>query len=309
MKKRIIDYSNGLDLSIWMMKMEILIHELLHIFEKLVLMLTVFYLKKFIMKVSVKTRETHFSPLLLPGVTSRPSFDSSAEHSSKHSFVGTLTTGYDSSRREGTNDGSDTGNDGGDIADRQISQYSLSSFTGEDDFTHATQDEDHGSRRAGPGIGAIGNPYRGRQRRMAHHNEDSLLASFESMSIGTQYNDSSNDGNIFPPNTMSYGQPSSNPLTSIDEEYGMINYPHAEQMSFHIPYQMQQGFQTNMWVNPEFPIHGEVVGTSQDIYAWHVRSYNQYYRNIMSWYDYCLHQDGIPSSNVAMEPQRSSFWW
>ena len=45
--------------------MEILIHELLHMFEKLVLMLTVFYLKKFIVKVSVKTRETHFSPLLI----------------------------------------------------------------------------------------------------------------------------------------------------------------------------------------------------------------------------------------------------
>ena len=28
-------------------------------------MLTVFYLKKFIVKVSIKTRETHFSPLLL----------------------------------------------------------------------------------------------------------------------------------------------------------------------------------------------------------------------------------------------------
>ena len=44
--------------------MEVLIHELLHIFEKQVLMLTMFYLK-FIVKVSIKTRETHFSPLLL----------------------------------------------------------------------------------------------------------------------------------------------------------------------------------------------------------------------------------------------------
>ena len=64
-----------------------------------------------------------------------------------------------------------------------------------------------------------------------HHNEDSLSASFESMSIGTQYSDSSNDGNIFPPNTMSNGQPSSNPSASIDEEYGMINYPHTEQIN------------------------------------------------------------------------------
>ena len=65
MKKKIINYSNRLDLSIWMMKMEILIHELLHMFEKLVLLLIMFYLKKFIVKVSVKTRETHFSPMLL----------------------------------------------------------------------------------------------------------------------------------------------------------------------------------------------------------------------------------------------------
>ena len=144
---------------------------------------------------------------------------------------------------------------------------------------------------------------------MAHHNEDSLSASFESISIGTQYSDSFNDDNIFPPNTMSYGQSSSNPSASIHEKYGMINYPHAEQMSFHIPYQMQQGFQTNMWVNPEFPIHGEVVGTTQDIYAWHVRSYNQYYRNTMFYYEYSLHQDGIPSSNVAIEPHRSLFWF
>ena len=121
--------------------MEILIHELLHMFDKQVLMLTVFYLKKFIVKVSVKTRETHFSPLL-------PSFDSSVEHSSRPSFAGTSTTGYDGSRGEGTNDGSDTGNDGGDIADRLISQYPLSPFTGEDDFIHVTQDEDHRSRRA-----------------------------------------------------------------------------------------------------------------------------------------------------------------
>ena len=64
-EERIINYSNRLDLSIQMKKMEILIHELLHMFEKQVLMLTRFYLKKFIVKVSVKTRETHFSPLSL----------------------------------------------------------------------------------------------------------------------------------------------------------------------------------------------------------------------------------------------------
>ena len=120
-----------------------------------------------------------------PVVTSRPSFGSSDEHSSRPSFAGTSTTGYDDSREEGTNDGSDTGNDGGNNADRQQSEYPLSPFTGEDDFTHATQDEDHGSRRASAGIRAIGKPYRGRRRRMTQHNEDLFSTSFESMSIGT----------------------------------------------------------------------------------------------------------------------------
>ena len=69
---------------------------------------------------------------------------------------------------------------------------------------------------------------------MTQHNEDSFSTSFESMSIRTQYSDSSNDANVFPPYTMSYGQPSSNPSASIDEEYGMLNYPHAEQIPFRI---------------------------------------------------------------------------
>ena len=46
------------------------------------------------------------------------------------------------------NDGSDIRNDVGDIAYPQQSQYPLSSFIDEDDFIHATQDKDHGSRRA-----------------------------------------------------------------------------------------------------------------------------------------------------------------
>ena len=49
-----------------MTKMEILIHELLHMFKKQVLMLSGFYLKKFIVKVSIMTLETPFIPLSLP---------------------------------------------------------------------------------------------------------------------------------------------------------------------------------------------------------------------------------------------------
>ena len=84
---------------------------------------------------------------------------------------------------------------------------------------------------------------------MTQHNEDSFSASFESMSIGTQYSDSSNDANVFPPYTMSYGQPSPHPSDSIGE-YGKINHPYDAQMPFQTPFQMQQGFQTSMWVNP-----------------------------------------------------------
>ena len=69
---------------------------------------------------------------------------------------------------------------------------------------------------------------------MTLYNENSFSAIFESMSIGTQFNDSLNEGNIFPPYTMSYGQPSSYPSGFIGEEYGMINYPHDPQMSFQI---------------------------------------------------------------------------
>ena len=97
---------------------------------------------------------------------------------------------------------------------------------------------------------------------MTPYNEDSFSASFESMSIGTQFSDSSNEGNIFLSYTMSYGEPSSHPSGYIGEEYGMVNYSLDPQMPFQISYQMQEGFQTSMWVNPEFPIHGEVVGRS-----------------------------------------------
>ena len=76
---------------------------------------------------------------------------------------------------------------------------------------------------------------------MIKHNEDSFSTSFESMRIGTQYSDSSNDANVFPPYTISSGQPYSHPSGSIGE-YGMINYPHDPQMSFQTSYQMQQRF-------------------------------------------------------------------
>ncbi|RVW78683.1 hypothetical protein CK203_048418 [Vitis vinifera] len=227
----------------------------------------------------------------------------SAGHSSRPSAAGTSASGYDGSRG-GTDDGGDNG--GGDIDERRHSQYPISQFTCENDFTHCTQDEDHGSRRAGPGIGAIGRPYRGRERMMEPYNEELLSGSFESMSIGTQFSDSSNEANVYPPRVMSYGQPSS----STDEEYGMSHYSPSRQMPYQIPYQMEEGFGVNTWVNFEYPIHVEAVGRTQEIYAWHVRIYNQYYRGSLTWYQYCLQQQaGVPSSINPIEPHRNSFWY
>ncbi|RVX16761.1 hypothetical protein CK203_006210 [Vitis vinifera] len=103
------------------------------------------------------------------------------------------------------------------------------------------------------------------------------------MSVKTQFSDSSNEANIYAPYAMSYGQPPQNLSSSTDEEYERYNYPSSTQMPYYLPHQLQQqGFQTSTWENPGFPIHGQVVGRTQEIYAWHVRTYNQYYRNSMS---------------------------
>ena len=96
-------------------------------------------------------------------------------------------------------------------------------FTFEDDFTHCIQDENHDSRRAGLSVGAIGKPYRGRRRRITPYNKDSLSTNFKSMSIETQFNDLSNEANIYAPYAVSYGQPPPNLSSSIDGEYERYN--------------------------------------------------------------------------------------
>ena len=70
------------------------------------------------------------------------------------------TTANSSSVDKSSNDGSDGG-------EENVGEYEYTSpspFTGEEQFTHATQDEGHGSRAAGVGIGAIGKTFEGRRR-------------------------------------------------------------------------------------------------------------------------------------------------
>ncbi|KAL6316853.1 hypothetical protein AAG906_022571 [Vitis piasezkii] len=188
----------------------------------------------------------------------------------------------------------------------------MSPFTYEDDFTHYTQNEDHGSRRTSPDIRTIGKLYRRREQMMTPFNEELFLVGFEFMSIETQFSDSLNEANVYLPYVMDYGQPFQNyviGLSSIDEEYGISSYSPSIQMSYHIPYRMQVRFDTITWVNPSIPFV-KTMGKTQEIYVWHVWIFNQYYQGSMSWYQYCLQQeDNIISSTNSIEPHRSSFWF
>ena len=95
---------------------------------------------------------------------------------------------------------------------------------------------------------------------MMPYNEDSLSASFESMSVETQFSDSSNEANIYAPYAMSYGQPPQNLSSSTDEEYERYNYPSSTQMPYYLPHQLQQqGFQTSTWENHGFPVSPRVL--------------------------------------------------
>ena len=75
-------------------------------------------------------------------------------------------------------------------------QERLSPFTGEEYYTHAIQDEDHGIRNAGPGIGAVGKIYTTREKgtmKMSCQEENSFSTNFGSMRVEGEYNPYSMD--------------------------------------------------------------------------------------------------------------------
>ena len=137
---------------------------------------------------------------------------------------------------------------------------------------------------------AIGKLYKGREQTMTPFNEELFLTSFEFMSIETQFSDSWNETNVYPPYVMGYGQPSQNNVmgsSSTGEENGMSSYSPFTQMSYHVPYQMQGGFDPSTWMNLKYPIHVKTVDKTQEIYSWHVQIFNQ---GLVSWYQYSLQQ-------------------
>ncbi|KAM1253850.1 hypothetical protein TB2_041819 [Malus domestica] len=162
----------------------------------------------------------------------------------------------------------------------------MSPFIGEANFTHATQDDDHGRRRAGPRIGAIGNDYTLREKGkgiLSSQEGDSL--SITSDSVGVR---SSNYG-------YTHNQP--------------FPYP-----SYPIPVGMEL---SDSWKQSETQSSNDFAyGQRQPIsdpYGWHVNNYMQNYfgdlsfDNYSSQYTHSTHRDDEDSEKF--EPHRNSMWY
>ncbi|KAI5323247.1 hypothetical protein L3X38_032319 [Prunus dulcis] len=162
----------------------------------------------------------------------------------------------------------------------------MSPFTGEANFTHATQDEDHGSRRAGPGIGAIGKDYTRRERGKAillSQEDDSLSITSDSVGVGSSNYD------------YTHNQP-----------FPYLSYP--------IPFGKES---SSSWKESETQssndfAHGQRQPIS-DPYGWHVNNYMQTYFGDLSFddyssqYTYSTHRDDEDSE--SFEPHRNSMWY
>ena len=111
------------------------------------------------------------------------------------------------------------------------------------------------------------------------YNNDSFFAIFESMNVGTQFSDSSNEANIYPPYIMTilgYGQPfpnSSISSSSTNEEYGMLTILFYTNVILHSISDVRRISNEHMG-ETKVSYHGEVVGRTQEIYAWHIFTYN-----------------------------------
>ena len=104
------------------------------------------------------------------------------------------------------------------------------------------------------------------------YNNDAFFAIFESMNVGTQFSDSSNEANIYPPYIMTilgYGQPfpnSSISSSSTNEEYGMLTILFYTNVILHSISDVRRISNEHMG-ETKVSYHGEVVGRTQEIYA------------------------------------------
>ena len=134
----------------------------------------------------------------------------------------------------------------------------MSSFIGKEQFSHATQDENHGSRATGVGIGAIGKTFEGirhgQQMVMSPFNEEFLAMSFSSMSMDTEHSsyDDSQTWPIF--NT---------PYQDSYDGYNIFDY-HSPQMPYKFFMHRDEQYPP-IEVNPNYPIYELLVGINKSI--------------------------------------------
>ncbi|KAI5317211.1 hypothetical protein L3X38_036918 [Prunus dulcis] len=162
----------------------------------------------------------------------------------------------------------------------------MSPFTGEANFTHATQDEDHGSRQVGPGIGAIGKDYTRRERGkeiLSSQEDDSLSITSDSVGVGSSnYDYTHNQPFPYPSYLIPLGKESSSSWKE-SETQSSNDFAHGQRQ----------------------PI--------SDPYGWHVNNYMQNYFGDLSFddyssqYTYSTHRDDEDSE--SFEPHRNSMWY
>ena len=235
--------------------------------------------------------------------------------SSRSSQVPSRTNENSSTRSGGSSSirGDDSGSYGGGGDDVGVQDYNgsqpghMSPFTCEPNFTHATQDGDHGSRRAGSGIGAIGKHYTPRERgqgRMSTHEYD-FLSTFDSSSVG-----GGNDG------PYTYGQNLTMPYSTYSMPYGVQSTESSDTSWSQSDVQSSNDYgygQGQALPNPYNFQYGNPQSIPLDPYGWHVSQYMQNYKGEVSFNDYSSQytEDSTQRNDEDSEnyvPHRSSMW-
>ena len=192
---------------------------------------------------------------------------------------GGIATSDSSDDDEDGGSGKGGGNTGTGFVHGQFSTVGgLNNFSSEENYDHASHDHGYRSIR----YGAQEDTMYGRRTRGPNDDQDvvSVALSFDSISLGsgTGTSNESQEGN----NQYGYNVYGYNQCTEVSDQSS----------SFHHPY---------------YPLIGETVGSSKDIYDYHIQHYNLYYMSHMSWSDYCTFVDQRVSYDSYQQP-RFSFW-
>jgi hypothetical protein len=220
---------------------------------------------------------------------------------SDDAFGGIASPDNSSDDEDGGDSGNEEGGGGGRYESYDHGQSSfgggMSPISGEQNFNHVTQDRDRGDR--GAGYGADENFSYGRKERHVPSNQRdpsdvaTIAVSFDSMSLGTEPSGTSNEyhdhecGGQF-----GYGEYGYNPYGEVHAQSGVYGYNQLEQVHD----------QSLISAHPYYPLIGETVRSSQEIYEYHIHNYTSNYMDRMTWFDYCIFLDG----RASFQPARNS---